>query len=110
MTESEAIEEIKSWTGILLSLGGNCTTETAEAQELAIKALEEIQQYRVIGTLDECNDARKRQWAKKPKGRYKTRYAWDGAYCPMCACGITSRWDFCQECGQAIDWGKEGKI
>lgn len=74
------------------------------ALEEANKALSEIQQYRSIGTVDECREARERQRAKKPNGRYKTRHMWDGAYCPMCRCGITARWNFCQSCGQAIDW------
>lgn len=55
---------------------------------------------------NECREARERQGAKKPNGRYKTRHMWDGAYCPMCRCGITARWNFCQSCGQAIDWSE----
>lgn len=53
MTENEAIKEIKRWTEILLRAGSRCTTETAEAQDMAIKALEEVQQYRALGTLEE---------------------------------------------------------
>ena len=49
MTENEAIKEIKRWTEILLRAGSRCTTETAEAQDMAIKALEEVQQYRETG-------------------------------------------------------------
>lgn len=66
----------------------------------------EIQQYQAIGTVDECREVRKKQERKKPNGRYKTRYVWDSAYCPVCGCGITARWNFCQSCGQAIDWSE----
>lgn len=69
--------------------------------------LEELQQYRSIGTVEECREAREKQRAKKPNGRYKTRHMWDGAYCPICKCGITARWNFCQSCGQAINWRKQ---
>lgn len=51
--------------------------------------------------LIECN---KRTKPVKPKKRYKTRYMWDAAYCPTCDCGITARWNFCQNCGKSIDW------
>ncbi len=54
MTIDEVIKEIKRWTGILLSSGSQCSCETAEAQDMAIKALEEVQQYRAIGTPEEC--------------------------------------------------------
>lgn len=66
----------------------------------------ELQQYRAIGTVEECREARERQSPKKPKGRYQTRYMWDAAYCPVCDCGITARWNFCQRCGQSIEWSK----
>ena len=48
-----------------------------------------------------------KQIPKKPKDRYKTKYVWDSAYCPVCNCGITARWGYCQCCGQAIDWSDE---
>lgn len=41
MTREEAIEEIKSWTPVLMSMGSKCTEKTAEAQRMAIEALEE---------------------------------------------------------------------
>ena len=64
MTENEAIEALKlvntsrvhpfySWE------------EMAEVRDVAIKALEEIQQYRAIGTVEECREAVERQNAKK---------------------------------------------
>lgn len=101
MKENEAIKELKE--NIEMPFGSDVSHE---ASKLAIKALEEIQQYREIGTVDECREARERQERKKPNGRYKTRYIWDSAYCPVCGCGITARWNFCQSCGQAIDWSE----
>ena len=52
-------------------------------------------------------NALEKQIPKKPKNRYKTRYIWDSAYCPICNCGITSRWVYCQCCGQKLDWSDE---
>ena len=43
MTEQEAIKEVKRWTSILMSAGSKCVSDTAEAQDMAINALEEIQ-------------------------------------------------------------------
>ncbi len=53
MTAQEAIQEIKRWTGILMNAGSQCVMDTAEAQEMAISALEEIQQYWALGTVEE---------------------------------------------------------
>ena len=60
MTIDEAIKEIKRWTGILMFHGNRCDVETAEAQEMAIKALEELQQYRTLGTPEELKGLKER--------------------------------------------------
>ena len=61
MTEQEAIKEVKRWTNILMSAGRKCVSETAEAQDMAINALEEVQQYRAIGTIEELQKAEKEE-------------------------------------------------
>jgi hypothetical protein len=61
MTEQEAIKEIKRWSRILMSAGKECTEVTAEAQDMAVQALEDIQKYRTIGTVEECRTAREKQ-------------------------------------------------
>ena len=64
MTENEAIEALRlintsrvhpfySWE------------EMAEVRDMAIKALKEVQQYREIGTAEECREAVEKQKAKK---------------------------------------------
>lgn len=51
MNENEAIERIKYW----MHTAGQVTGESGmEDLEMAIKALEEVQQYRAIGTPEEC--------------------------------------------------------
>ena len=86
--------------------------------EEAIKALEEIQQYREIGTVEELRKAVEKQKPKAPKDELKINPVIDcnGAYtdaditvyllCPNCGemVGINENIDkFCCECGQAID-------
>lgn len=88
------------------------------AIEEAVKALKEIQQYREIGTVKECQEAREKQMPKAPKDSLKIKPVIDenGAYvdadttvyllCPNCGemVGIEDNCDrFCHECGQAID-------
>ena len=116
MTENEAIEALRlintsrvhpfySWE------------EMAEVRDIAISALKEIQQYREIGTVEECREAREKQTPKAPKDSLKIDPVIDGngAYvdadttvyilCPNCGelVGIDEDIDrFCRECGQAI--------
>ena len=77
-----------------------------EAARVAIKALEEIQQYREIGTVEECRKAREKQ--KPKKARF---YSWS-LYCPDCGQLVGNRrfkWEnnFCRNCGRPIDWSEE---
>lgn len=49
-----------------------------ESLEIAIKALEEIQKYRAIGTVEECREAVEKQTSK-------SRIIIEGKYfCPVC--------------------------
>lgn len=75
-----------------------------EALDVAKTALKEIQQYRTIGTVEECRKAMERQKPKKPI-TYKETNRED---CPVCGAtvkGITKPFgDWCSKCGQFIDW------
>ena len=94
-----------------------------EALEIAKQALKEVQQYREIGTVEECREAVDKQKPKSPKDELKINPVIDcnGAYvdadttvyllCPNCGemVGIDENVDkFCRECGQAIDENLEG--
>ena len=131
--ETEAIECLKSnkpTSGYLM---------LQESIDMAIKALEEVQQYRAIGTVEEletasqylrlvkkhgtvgktieacaeyeeigtveeCRAAMEKQRKKLVKNQYGTSYIWKAGYCPVCGCGVTARWDYCQCCGQKLNW------
>ena len=71
------------------------------AIDMAIKAIEEIQQYRAIGTVEECREARERQIPEKPE-------IINGgiSVCPVCGAKVLRCYDFCKDCGNAIDWSE----
>ena len=110
-TPEEAIKTIKS------NMPTSGYQMLREALDMAISALKEIQQYRKIGTVEECREAVEKQKPKKPKDSLKINPVIDGngAYvdadmtvyllCPNCGelVGMDEDIDrFCRECGQAI--------
>ena len=109
MTEKEAIKEVKRWTSILMSAGSKCVSDTAEAQDMAINALEEVQQYRAIGTPEECRAAVEKQKAKKPKEIFSMIGTDKGGICPCCDKSINNvrNCHYCN-CGQKLDWSDKG--
>ena len=102
MTEHEAI---KFLTGYLDSVVYK--EKCVEAHKLAINALEEVQQYRAIGTVEECRAAVEKQKAKKPVTYKGTNIA----DCPICGAtvrGISKHFgDWCSHCGHKLDWSDE---
>lgn len=87
-----------------------------QAVDVAVKTLEEIQQYREIGTVEECREGAEKQKPKKPivgadfmVGRDDNgEPIWDSDYaCPECGLGIADEYICCPYCGQVIDWGEE---
>lgn len=79
--------------------------------EMAIQALEEVQQYRQIGTVDECREAVEKQTAIEPKKVNIPCTSWTKAHMRYrCSCGsfLTSYDDYCNKCGQKLKWG-DGK-
>lgn len=72
------------------------------------KYLKEIQQYRSIGTPDECRAAVEKQKAKKPKQIIFTKKDGKVGKCPCCGSIIGEDMIWCDDCGQKLDWsGKE---
>lgn len=64
------------------------------------KALEEIQQYRAIGTVKELRELKEKATAKKPVREDR----WDIPLCPACgSAGLIEDYDYCSDCGQKID-------
>lgn len=82
-----------------------------KAKEVAIQALEEIQQYRAIGTLDECREAVERMKPKKVKKIQIPNTSWSKACtrfeCPSCNKYLNyMELSHCGLCGQCLDWSE----
>lgn len=106
MTENEAISILSVRIG-----GVSYAGKVNEALEIARQALKEVQQYREVGTVEECREAVEKQ---KPK---KIVYGSDSEFCDgftryrMGKCPMCDRWyisngdvNYCSNCGQAISW------
>ena len=102
--EQEVCEECPAYLE-----GGIACREVARA---AISALEELQQYREIGTVEECREAMVKQIPKKPY--HEEWIGIDGKpydLCPNPNCmkniyTTSSKISYCEHCGQAITWDK----
>ena len=115
MKESEAIQWIKELKGSEEMLEFYYADSFIKACDLAIKALEEVQQYRQIGTVDECRKAVGKQTAKKPipidYEKYvdiidNAKFLRGAFWCPNCRHVVYSG-SFCKDCGQKLDWSDE---
>lgn len=122
MTEKEAIEILRNNFPKTCKMvngrykGGFDDTECefGKAFLLSISALEEIQQYRAIGTVEECREAVERKMPQKPKrevldkdlkiGNVAFKKGTRVYLCPSCGKGITGSDIHCRWCGQAISW------
>lgn len=110
MTENEAIEFMKRY------LDADCYTDKCvNAHNIAINALEEIQKYRAIGTVEECRAAMEKQTARKGiREKIKKGYnrGMHHYYCPVCyeKGDLRNKYNvgsYCSDCGQKLDWGDE---
>ena len=70
MTESEAIKELHA----IRPRGGIIPQKRAEALDVAIQALEEVQQYRAIGTPEEYRAAVEKQITEKELESHDEKY------------------------------------
>lgn len=142
MKPEEAIEVLSNELIVITDMIGYCKdfekesdlalayrVKRQEAHNAAISAIKEIQQYREIGTVEECREAVEKQKPKKPKEILRHRGEFEMQHCPKCdtdyqvdrrykikdgycpACGklLDSAFrNYCANCGQAIDDNLEG--
>ena len=87
MTEQEAISVLK-----MIETHGSLPTN---AKDKAIKALEEVQKYRAIGTVEECRAA-----VDKMKPKKTAIEAIKVHICPVC--GSSGIYDYCGNCGKRV--------
>lgn len=110
MTVNEAIKELET----SIDLAKMCTQNyerknEIQGYEMAIKALEEVQRYRQIGTVEECREAVEKQTAKKVKSISPVKdgdsYVGLIGRCPCCGDILEEDTVYC-DCGQRLDWGE----
>ena len=121
MTEQEAMEVLKQPCLCDYDLSKtvfDCDIKQCDKRDAvlqAIKALEEICQYREIGAPEECRAAVEKQKVKKPEpidykkymNSVKNAKFLRGAYwCPNCNHVVRSG-SCCDDCGQKLDWSDE---
>ncbi len=129
MTENEAINELYDIQNQFERsvLGAECNDEYAKEAlrdnkravksiKMAVSALKEIQKYRAIGNAEECWEAVEKQRQKVPDyegdGYYTGEIVYDTWICPGCGKDYEmeyDNYDYCPNCGQAIDWGMENE-
>lgn len=109
MKEQESIDVLK-----MIEAHGSLAIS---AKETAIQALKEIQQYRAIGTVQQCKEAVEKQNAEEVCNLHRSEdeadiacYGEDALFgrCPCCTSFNVSLWNnnFCGECGQKLDWSE----
>ncbi len=101
--ENEAIEAIKS------NMPTSGYYMLRQSLEMAIKALEDVQEYQKIGTVEEVRELKERDKAllledimanRKDSGRLRF------GTCPKCKTRVSNveGGNFCQNCGQRLKW------
>lgn len=85
-----------------------------EKADTILKMIEELRQYRAIGTPEECRAAVEKQTAKKPDyegdGYADGHLVYDTWICPCCGKHYEVDYDnynYCPDCGQKLDWSDE---
>lgn len=100
MTESEAIARIRDHFEV--HNDGRPHPRLDEAVNMAIKALEEVQQYRAIGTVEECRAAVEKQTDEKPTAVLGT-FGGTDYECKNCGSDVCYGDEYCRWCGQKLD-------
>ena len=110
MTENEEIKKVINGLNFLKEkLYNGIYADRLDCIDYAISALKEVQQYREIGTVEECREAVEKQKPKKPvKDKYHHNC------CPNCGWIVSGEGGYgeefcphCENCGQAIRWVNE---
>lgn len=100
MTEKEAIGLLMD--SYIVDFAGDTDQQRMDLEKFLISILEEIHQYREIGTVEECRELKARGTVKKVE-----RINGLSPLCPECGAPVLKNYDYCKRCGQAIDWSEE---
>ena len=126
MTENEAIKHLQSYAEVVDNMIKYCKDFEPKADitgylekktvfAMAISAIKEVQQYREIGTVEECREAVEKQKAKQAE--HSKWIGINGALydlCPTCGTNLCTdsflgeqKENYCGNCGQKLDWSEE---
>lgn len=75
-----------------------------DAHKKAVQYATKLDEYHDLGGFEACKAAVEKQTEKPVRDQQGTTYIWAAGYCPVCGTGITSRWNYCQNCGQKVRW------
>ena len=116
----KALEEVQRWHTSVVNPNiknefANRSTQicvNCDHKDEYIEELEaEVEEYRAIGTLEECRAAMEKQTAKRPDyegdGYADGHLVYDTWICPCCGKHYEvdyDEYDFCPDCGQKLDW------
>ena len=100
MTEQEIVEVLDDiWT-----FGHEPTDKQREVVRAAMDALEELQHYRAIGTVEELQKIKEKI---TPSKSFVKEFLGEKYYqCPVCCWMLTHGEKYCNNCGQALDWSE----
>ena len=76
---------------------------TIDECRVTMDELIELQEYRKLGTVKECWEAREKQIPKETI--IKTINGITCTACPKCFCFSIPKSKYCSNCGQALKWG-----
>lgn len=129
-----AMQELEQYraTGLTPHMVEELKDNDKKSHKLAVQRAADLDEYREIGTPEECREAMKRQQAILPQkafileGKLAERAArmgmknYETYRCPECNKIVAERtlmtnvypdgfekYEFCRDCGQHIDWGDE---
>lgn len=83
---------------------GRAPSMVRALQVAYIRSKKRLDEYIAIGTPEQYRETLNKQTEKTVRDQLKTKYIWAVGYCPVCGTGITSRWNYCQNCGQKVKW------
>ena len=81
----------------------------AEEHEQLAEWLEELKQYRAIGTLEECREAVEKQTDEKPTAVLGT-FGGKEYECKNCGSDVCYGDEYCRWCGQKLDWSDQESL
>lgn len=105
----ERLTQTSDKGGVAFTFDLDITCKPSEAQKI-LRLADKLKQYEDLGTVEELQQAKEKQTAKKPSyegdGYYNSELVLDTWICPNCNKSYEvdyDDYDYCPNCGQHID-------